>query len=255
MSPVQVSGSLETKLTDFFERTYVVNLPERVDRRRAITRELAKAGLPLTKAGKPNHRVELFPAIRPDHPEGFPSLGARGCFLSHLAILKQAQQDQLANVLILEDDLAISPRLQSAQASLIEQLDRTTWGFTYFGHRLPQTDSATVKLQQSTEPIETTHFYGVNGAILDRLIPFLEELMRRPGGHPEGGPMHIDGAYWRFRLQYPEVATFVAMPSLGWQRSSRSDITTAWFDQFPVLRQIGAVARTGKGWLQARRST
>lgn len=255
MSPVQVSGSLEIKLTDFFERTYVINLPERVDRRKAITRELAKAGLPLTQDTHSNHRVELFPAIRPDHPEGFPSLGARGCFLSHLAILKQAQQDRLANVLILEDDLVISPCLQTAQASLIEQLDRTTWGFVYFGHRVPLAASPRVILQPFTEPIQTTHFYGVNGAILDRLIPFLEQILRRPGGHPEGGPMHIDGAYWRFRLQHPEVATVIATPNLGWQRSSRSDITTAWFDQLPVLRQMGSIARIGKGWLQTRRST
>ncbi|WP_228056539.1 hypothetical protein [Microcoleus sp. LEGE 07076] len=58
------------KLTEFFERTYVVNLPERQDRRRDITKELANAGISLA----PNS-VEIFPAIRPETAGEFPSIG------------------------------------------------------------------------------------------------------------------------------------------------------------------------------------
>ena len=52
---------------DFFERTYVINLPERVDRHREMRRELDKAGPPLT----PN-KIEIFSATRPDRAENFP---------------------------------------------------------------------------------------------------------------------------------------------------------------------------------------
>jgi glycosyl transferase, family 25 len=70
------------KLIDFFERVYAINLPYRKDRRSMIVEELKKAGIPLV----PN-KAEIFSAIRPDNAGEFPSIGARGCFESHLAIL------------------------------------------------------------------------------------------------------------------------------------------------------------------------
>jgi len=53
------------------------------------------------------HKVEIFPAIGPDEAGGFPSIGPRGCFSSHVAILKQAKHQGLSNILIVEDDLEI----------------------------------------------------------------------------------------------------------------------------------------------------
>jgi hypothetical protein len=189
------------KLTEFFERTYVVNLPEREDRRRDITKELANVGISLA----PNS-VEIFPAIRPETAGEFPSIGAWDCFLSHLSILKHARQQNLSNVLVMEDDLAICKTLIAQESALIEQLQGQDWGMVYLGHyltdrNLPKVDpngrspEAAVLLKPYTLGIQTTHFYGVNGQILDRLIAFLEQLQQRPSGHPDGGPMHVDGAH------------------------------------------------------------
>jgi len=92
----------------------------------------------------------------------------------------------------------------------------------------------------------TAHFYAVNGRILDRLLRFLEELQHRPLGHPDGGPMHLDGAYSTFRAQNPDVVTLIASPNLGWQRSSRSDISPKWFDNVPGLSPLAGAAKTTK---------
>lgn len=231
---------------NFFDRTYVVNLPERKDRRRMMIRELDKAGMPLT----PN-KTEIFAAIKPDDAGNFPSIGARGCFLSHLTILKQAKEDRLANVLILEDDLTISEQFRADREVLVEQLHQTDWDFVYFGHH-EKTEGGTspATLQPYSEPIMMTHFYGVNGKLFDRLLSFLEELQQRPGGHPDGGPMHLDGAYSTFRAQNPDVITLIASPSLGWQRPSRSNIHPKWFEQVFVLKQLSDVARVAKERLQ-----
>jgi len=239
------------KIKNFFERIYVVNLPERTDRRKTIALELEKAGLPLTP-----HKIEIFPAIRPDSAGDFPSIGARGCFLSHLAILKQAKRDCLSNILIVEDDLVISTLLKQQEESLIEQLQKTDWGFVYFGHsvKLEQKGTNTklkVRLQPFSESFQTTHFYGVNGKVIDRLIHFLEEVQRRPAGHPEGGPMHVDGAYNHFRAQNPDVLTLLAFPNLGSQENSRSDITPSWLDRTPIVRDFASSARTSKVWLRS----
>jgi hypothetical protein len=235
-------------ITDYFDRIEVVNLPEREDRRKEMTRELETAGMPL-KPGK----VEIFPAIRPASPEGFPSIGARGCFLSHFTILKRARDEGLANVLVLEDDLAISDRFRAEQEGLVEQLRSTDWGFVYFGHNEEVESASPAVLRPFAEAMMTTHFYGVNRPLFDPLLEFLEALQKRPGGHPDGGPMHLDGAYSTFRLRHPEVVTLIAYPNLGWQRSSRSDVyPSKWFERLPVARQLVDWARACKTWLKKR---
>jgi len=237
-------------LMDCFDRCFVVNLPERADRRREMQQELGDAGMPFQPG-----RVELFTALRPPDAGAFPSLGARGCFESHHRILQRAHAEGLRNVLIMEDDLSIDPRLQSGADTLIRQLQATDWDFVYFGHVLEQPASTGqgVKLQPFSGPVMTTHFYAVNGPVFERLLSFLEALLQRPPGHPDGSPMHVDGAYSTFRKQNPDILTLVAMPSLGGQRSSRSDIfPNRWFDRWPVVRELAALARRGKARWRAR---
>jgi GR25 family glycosyltransferase involved in LPS biosynthesis len=197
--------------------------------------------MPLT-----THRVEIFSATRPDEAGGFPSIGARGCVASHVAILKQAKQEGLSNVLIVEDDLEISAKFRTDQAVIVEQLRQQDWDFVYLGHVEKVEQKSPLALVPFSKGVMTTHFYAVNGRIFDRLVRFMEELQQRPPGHPDGGPMQIDGAYSTFRAQNPDVITLIASPNLGWQRSSRSDITPNWFDRIPGLRQLVGAARSSK---------
>ena len=78
-------------------KIYVINLSTRPDRRKEAEKELARI----------DWRAEFFSAERPIDALGFPSIGARGCFESHLSVLKLglAQGEHLA---ILEDDLNFS---------------------------------------------------------------------------------------------------------------------------------------------------
>ena len=230
-----------TKITDYFQRVYAVNLPERKDRRQLIVKELEEAGMPLTP-----HKVEIFPAIRPDEAGGFPSIGARGCFYSHVAILKQAKHQGLSNILIVEDDLEISPKFRTDQAVIVEQLCQQDWDFVYFGHVEEVEQKSPFAVVPFSKGLMTTHFYAVNARIFARLVRFMEELQQRPPGHPDGGPMQIDGAYSTFRDQNPDVITLIASPNLGRQRSSRSDISPKLWDRVPGLRQLAGAVRTSK---------
>jgi glycosyl transferase, family 25 len=234
----------------YFERGFVVNLPERLDRRRAVERELAGVGVRLQSAsdgslsGAPGE-IELFRAVRPTEPGDFPSIGARGCFLSHLEILRTAQRRGLANVLVMEDDLALSPRFDQDAPHMLRALQQARWGVAYLGHVLPDPGGdAAFLLTDSTVELRTTHFYAINGWLFGRLIDHLESVLTRPAGHPAGGPMHVDGAYTMFRRQNPDVPTLVAQPTLGHQRASRSDICELrWFDRIPALRPMVSLAR------------
>ena len=234
---------------DYFGRAYVVNLAARTDRRREMERELGWAGL----APAPG-KVEFFAAVRPEAAAPFATIGERGCFLSHYHILRDARDASLSSVLLMEDDLAISPKFREQQGAVVEQLRSTEWDIAYLGHVEPVPDAATIAFRPVTTYLMTTHFYAVNGRVFDRLIEFLELVQSRPAGHPDGGPMPLDGALWTFRQQNPDVVTVIAEPNLGWQRSSRSDIAPAkWFDRVPLLASAVSLARRGKVWLESRR--
>ena len=73
--------------------------------------------------------------------------------------------------------------------------------------------------------VQQTHCIAFSGRILRRLISFLKVVASRKAGHPEAGPMHVDGAYWHFRRLNPDVRAVMLNPPVGLQRSSRSDIS------------------------------
>ncbi len=244
-------------LQDFFERIYIINLPERVDRRRAITRELEEFGIsPSCK------KIEIFPAIRPTDAGAFPNIGTLGCYLSHLEILRQVQKQGLKNVLILEDDVCFSKRFKLEEKQLIAQLVSVKWdmiylgyfpyhGFdysAYYGNTFNSNNFCSISILTAEKPpLQGGHFYGVNNSIFARLIDFLEQLLEErfqaPPASLDQDPLHLDGAYVDtayhiFRSQNPDIITQVACPNLGWQRNSRSDIRISKVDQIPFLAPL-----------------
>ena len=116
---------------DYFERIFIINLPSRTDRRSEMAAQLKTIGLSLAQAN-----VELFPAVRPDAPEGFSSIGARGCFMSHLGVLRSAQRLGLQRVAIFEDDLDFAMDFNARMPSLVQQLTATDWSIFYGGYRM-----------------------------------------------------------------------------------------------------------------------
>jgi hypothetical protein len=234
-------------LGDHFSLTRVINLADRKDRYRAIKRQLQQIGTSF-EAGK----VEVFPAMRVADAAGFPGPGVRGCFLSHLAVLQDARARGVESVLVIEDDLEVRagdiPRLES----VLRKLPAQPWGVLHLGHILELRDSAVPTLERFDGAIQTAHFYAVHGDVLERLIAYLEGCLVRPPGDPVGGPMHFDGALTMFRAANPDVVTLVAQPSLGGQRSSRSDISYRGIERAPGVKQAMGLARTVRRTFTAR---
>jgi hypothetical protein len=240
------AGVLPLKVSEYFSMTRIINLPERQDRRREVVKELETMDM---RAGTGN--VDFFDAIRPADAAGFPSPGVRGCFLSHMEVLKEAHARGMESVLVIEDDLSVAPELPGVFAELAGILDEEPWGIVYFGYT--NSGSQIVgnrKLIRSAEPVGCAHFYAVHRRVLPQLLNFLELVIARRPGHPDGGPMHYDGALATFRSQNPEVITLLAHPCLGFQRSSRSDISIRWYERIPVLRQASEAARAVRAWLR-----
>lgn len=234
----QSSENVQTKdhpLLDYFERIEIINLVDRTDRRQEMLAQLKRIDLSLLPA-----RVEFFPAQRPATRGDWPSVGARGCFISHYEVLRRARDEGLRNIVVLEDDCDFAPEFaQQQQRRLTQALSKTPWDILYLGHREQVGINGSVALLAWTRPLMTAHAYAVNGGILPRLVKHLEQVMHRPSGHPEGGRQHYDGALSTFRVQNEDIKTVIVVPSVGTQRSSRSDIyENRWFDRAWGIRSM-----------------
>ncbi len=89
------------------------------------------------------------------------------------------------------------------------------------------------------------HMIGIRAGVMPALIAYLEAMLARPAGDPQGGPMHADGAYGWFRAAHPACRTVACQPPLGYQRASRTDIHELhWFDRTPAIRSLVAMVRS-----------
>lgn len=220
----------------------IINLPYRRDRREEFAAQLPGIGLSLD-----HPQVRLFAAIRPQEAAGFPTIGTRGCFLSHLAVLKEALATGQDSVLIWEDDLDFTPDMIRRLPLLVSQLHRLPWDLFYGGyHTLPAGEAVAPGLIRAdpSEVIVCAHFYALRGAAIADLVQYLEAILTRPPRDPAGGPMHVDGAISRFRADHPHYITLVTNPPIGVQRMSRTDIHALdWYDRLPLLRQASSLLR------------
>jgi glycosyl transferase family 25 len=233
---------------DYFERIFIINLPTRTDRQGEIAAQLKAIGLSLD-----DENIELYPAVRPDAPEGLPSIGAKGCFMSHLGVLRTAERLGLQRVAIFEDGLDFNARITSS----IEQLESTNWSIFYGGYHMPQASRSQAHggLIESLadEPIGATHFVVFQGDAISAAVRYLEKILGRSSGDPDGGPMQVDGAYNWFRRANPQFKTLLAFPELGFQRASRTDIHDLhWYDTTPLVRYGVACLRLLKNTLKRR---
>lgn len=202
---------------EVFEKRLVINLPDRTDRRRDMERELRRANL----------TAEFFPAIRPERAEPFHMIGVKGAYMSHLAAITRAMG--ASSVLIMEDDLNFIHDV--SRMSVVHHLP-DDWAI-FYGSYIGLTHEggpSTIRPMPPKLEVIGAHFYAVAGWAIPKVVQKLETFLTRERDHADGGPMPIDGALNIIRRQDPSMVAYVANPGLGYQRSSRSDITGKWFD-------------------------
>jgi glycosyl transferase, family 25 len=234
-----------SELTRCFDRVFVINLPSRRDRYEEMGGQLRKAGL-----GWDSPQVTHFPAFRPADDGGFRSIGAHGCFRSHLGVIEQAIADGLDSILILEDDCNLSDEFGARMPEVNAALMKSDWSLFYGGYHLhgapaPRADRGhPITRVDPEQPIWLAHCFAVRGAALRALPALLRAIMSRPAGDPAGGRMDVDGAYSWLRRLNPAFETYIATPEIAYQRSSRTDISEpTWRDRIPVVRELIAGAR------------
>lgn len=214
-------------LFDHFDHVRIINLKHRGDRRAEMLGELRRIG------ADDDPRVAFFDACRFDDPGTFDSIGARGCYHSHLDILEAAAAAG-AGVLILEDDADFTAAARDTALP-------AGWQIFYGGYHAASPDD----LQRSD--IIGSHCMGFSADVVPALATYLRGLLARDD-HPT-----IDGAYVWYRRAHPAVVTHFAVPPISDQRPSRTDIADLrFFDRWPILRDAAQLARRIKRRLARR---
>jgi glycosyl transferase, family 25 len=233
MAPLDTDIMAVREFFAYFD-AYVVNLPARRDRR-------VEFGVQLESIGQSWDAVRLFPAIRPTEAGPFASVGTRGCFLSQLEVLRKVRDKP---ILILEDDLNFARDFAERAGRILQFLSENPWGVFYGGHDTHGEPVEHLQPFPADKGILLAHMVAFHKDIVPRVVDYLEAMLRRPAGDPEGGPMHVDGAYSWFRKANPDVITRLAVPQLGCQRHSRTDIhRLKWHDRTIGVAQATAALR------------
>lgn len=238
-------------LLDLFDLVTVISLAERQDRLQQMRRQMQRIG-----SGFPAH-VQLFPAIRPETAAGFPTRGAHGCFLSHLGCIELALRNGADSLLILEDDVVFPDYYSTGQLVAARRLEQSPWDFFYGGGVAEWLEPYAPEAKMPCDgmrpipadiAIREAHFVAINGHCLADLHDYLSGMLRRPEGHPDGGPMDVDGAYSWFRKSRGS-RTLMADPALAFQGSFGSDIRPPWHDRMPLVRNLAWLYRSARNRL------
>ena len=240
-------------LLSVFDRIYIINLAERADRREEVLQQLARLGVDFD-----HPQVTLFPASRFDDPGNFPAVGVRGCYMSHVRVMKDALERGETRILLMEDDADFSRAFEQRITALARALAVQDWGVFYgwqpdhYGDAEDPGDSDLLEVAAET-PVKLTHFMGFSRVAMATIVPFLETMAARPLGDPAGGPMNVDGAYSWCRAAHPEIVTLCTRTPIALQRPSRSDIYDAkWFDRIGLARPLVTALRRAKRALSSR---
>ena len=231
------------RLIDYFDRLYVIHLPERVDRYQALSAELAAIGVDIKGA-----KVCFPEPPYPTDAHGFTSVGVYSNFIRHLGILKEALRDGLERVWILEDDAIFRHwlRREEEQEKLIMQLQQADWDICHLGHKISSSDlrSYPAGLVRYQGDFLWAHCYCVHARVLPQLVQYFEETLHNPAGHPRGGRLYIDGAFNLFRQLYPEAVCLVSNPNLSSQKGSSSNLANSkWYGRAALIRPLLTTGR------------
>jgi len=196
---------------EHIHKVVYINLAKRHDRKAEMEVELAKAAI----------TAERFEAIerRP---------GIVGCGLSHLAVLKQAKEQNAPNVLIFEDDFQfiVDPDVfhDTVQTFFNTVADWDVLMFSYCLEKSQPYNETFGKVVAAT----TASAYLVHQRFYDTLIQTLETalpLLESTGQHW----YYANDQCWK-SLQ-PKAQWFYTLTRIGIQRGSYSDNSYEYMDR------------------------
>lgn len=239
------------RIIDTFERVYIVNLPERTDRKRETIAEFRRIGIEV-----PNAHIRFLEATRPANANGFPSVGSLGNFISQTRVLAECLQDNIQSVLICEDDIQFNHIVPADTQTILTDINAKDWNVLSLAYLEPEyLHNVQTGLTPWEKSTRGTHFYAIRGDAIRDFHDYLVACRNRPSGHPDGGALFFDGAFNLARSKVDGVRFYIANPSLAGQRASRTDLhRLSFFDRVEPFRSAASLARQLKNMIKSRKA-
>lgn len=144
---------------------YYVNMERDVERRVKFEKQMRNLGL----------KAKRFVAVEPKTPEGHATIGAYGCKLSHINILKEAKRRGLETVLIFEDDAIFGIEFAADFPRIVEDLSKQPWDMCFlFTGFTTKNIKRISKVLAKIEGTQCTHAYLVHARAYDKLLEAYE---------------------------------------------------------------------------------
>jgi len=160
------------KVLGVFERAYVINRDQDVDRMRLAEQRLAAVGIPF----------ERFSAKQFTEPANHRWLGTRGTNASHLGAVESAKRENLSNVLIMEDDVIFREDFNDHWPRIAPALGELGYDI-FFGYNWWNTrgNARALRLRRLRETV-CTHFWAIHSRFYDTFIAtaLANEASKRP---------------------------------------------------------------------------
>ena len=221
-----------------FSRTFVINLERREDRRREATHELRRIGLQID-----GERVTFFRALEPLDAFPFASRGEKGCYLSHLEVLRQASAALEGVVLVMEDDFCFFRHFLRHGAEMLNDLSTREWDLAQLG-ALSYQAHPRFRRHPFWAAGRTwgfgTHCYAVRARAACQIVAFLESQIQAASGH-----LPLDLAMDRLLAVNMAVQIVSARRPIAFQRPSPSDLRSNATLRLPrIFRPFSELAYT-----------
>jgi len=163
------------KITDFFDKTYCVNLDKRKNRWDECVTELTKWGIEGVERvsavdGSTLNMSDYNTKVEP---------GALGLILTNIEIIKEAKEKNYSSILILEDDVIFTDEVNNI-SDYFSQLPED-WEMLYLGgnHNTHMGDKPPILINDKVSKIHntyTTHCVGIKNTMFDVILNNLPKL-------------------------------------------------------------------------------
>jgi len=195
-------------VTDFFDRSYCINLDHRPEKWSSVGMEFSKHGM----------NVDRFSAVDGNTITDGHILkgGALGCTLSHNNIIRHASDNGIRSVFILEDDVVFDDDINVNFTEWVTEVPND-WDMLYFGgnHNTHKTEKISPHLIKITNTY-TAHAYALNETVYDLILKRLENMN-----------LIVDVIYSEIQKQ---CNAYCFSPRLAWQAPGYSDILNVYAD-------------------------
>lgn len=182
-----------------FGPAYCISLASRPERRHFCEQQFHDERVPVT----------FFDAIVPTQQSRFPTLGAYGCYQSHLAVLEaghsRCQKTGAEYVTVFEDDVLLPRGFASIAEQVVPRLSQTKWHLFYWGTlneppAVPVSGTAPLSEIAPQHTIIGKQAYSVHVQTIPPLLRFLRDAAERPE------PGYSDGMFHEFRIAHNLLA-------------------------------------------------